>query len=166
MTGSDVPREGRLLAIDLGDVRIGLASSDDGQLVATPEATVEVEDVLGAPISHDGRGSASTSDDDLADIADALAGRAEELGAVACVVGYPRRLDGREGSAARRARRLAEHLEERTGRPAVLWDERLTSVEAERTLLAQGASRAERRAATDRVAATLILQGYLESRRT
>ncbi|MDX1621068.1 MAG: Holliday junction resolvase RuvX [Nitriliruptorales bacterium] len=165
MSDPQPPESGRLLAVDLGDVRIGLAVSDDGQTVATPGTTLEVADILGARLSEDGRGSSTTSDEELALLASAIARHAAERGAVGFVVGYPRRLDGREGSAGRRARRLAELLEQHSGHATVLWDERLSSVEAERTMLAQDASRSERREATDRVAATLILQGYLDSRR-
>ncbi len=84
---------------------------------------------------------------------------------VGVVVGLPRRLDAREGAPARRAREIADALRERTGLPVALWDERFTTVEAERVMLAQDAKRRERRASIDRVAATLILQGYLEARR-
>lgn len=161
----EVPSEGRLLAVDLGDVRIGLAISDDGQRVATPDTTLEVADILGRRLSQDGRGSASTTDEELDDLAAAIAERADERGAIAFVVGYPRRLDGREGSAGRRARRLADILAERSGRPTALWDERFSSAEAERVLLAQDASRQQRREAADRVAATVILQAFLDARR-
>lgn len=165
MSDATIPAGGRLLAIDLGDVRIGLAMSDDGQRVATPRATLEVEQILGYRLSDDGRGSGDTTDDELAAIAEAVGAEGDDLGAVGYVVGYPRTLGGREGSAAHRARRFAELLEEHRGLPVVLWDERLTSVEAERALLAQDASRAQRRSATDRVAATLILQAYIDHRR-
>ncbi|MDX1659321.1 MAG: Holliday junction resolvase RuvX [Nitriliruptorales bacterium] len=166
MSDDDLPAAGRLIGVDLGDVRIGLAISDDGQAVATPSDTLEVADALGAPLSDDGRGSADTTDEELARLADTIVAHGEGRGAVGYVIGYPRRLDGREGSAARRARRLCEILQDRKDRPATLWDERLSSVEAERTMLAQDASRRERREATDRVAATLILQGYLDGRRS
>ena len=83
----------------------------------------------------------------------------------AVVVGYPRTLQGREGRPRPRARRVATALAERTSLPVVLWDERFTTVEAERVMLDQDASRRERRANIDRVAATLILQGVVEARR-
>lgn len=166
MTTDAVPATGRLLAVDLGDVRIGLALSDAAQVVATPLDTLLVADVVGAPLSSHGRGAeAGTATATLDALADAIGAIAQDHDVAGVVVGYPRTLGGREGAAAGRARRLGERIRERTGRPVALWDERLTSVEAERTMLEQGASRAERRAAADRVAATLILQGYLESRR-
>lgn len=166
MTGDELPRSGRLLAVDLGDVRIGLALSDRGQVVASPHATIRVAEVLGAPLSSDGRGAeAGTDDADLAALAAAVAARPEAGDVVGVVVGYPRTLSGREGAAARRARSLAHHLRDRMGVPVALWDERLTSVEAERTMVRAGSRRKERRAAADRVAASLILHGYLEARR-
>lgn len=164
--GDDLPTAGRLMAVDLGDVRIGLATCDPGQVVASPSATVRVADVLGVPLSTDGRGAeAGTSEEALDRLAGAVAEVAEGREIVGFVVGYPRTLSGREGSAAQRARRLATLLRRRTGHPVALWDERLTSVEAERAMVAADAGRRERRDASDRVAASLILQGYLAARR-
>ena len=143
----DLPTTGRLLAIDLGEVRVGLALSDPGQVLASPAETLEV------PRNQDGPAL------------DALVGAVERHEAAGLVVGMPKRLDGREGAAARRARWFAERLEQRTGLPVVLWDERFTTTEAERVMLDQDASRAERRSSIDRVAAAVLLQGVLESRR-
>ena len=144
---SDLPTTGRLLAIDLGEVRVGLALSDPGQVVASPAETLEV------PRGQDGPAL------------DALVGAAERHEAVGLIVGQPKLLDGREGDAARRARWFAERLEARTGLPVALWDERFSTTEAERVMLGQDASRAERRSSIDRVAAAVLLQGVLESRR-
>lgn len=144
---SDLPDTGRLLAVDLGEVRIGLALSDPGQVVASPAETLEV------PRDQDGPA------------VDALVGAIERHGAAGVVVGDPKQLDGRAGDAARRARWFAKRLGERTGLPVVLWDERFSTTEAERVMLGQDASRAERRTSIDRVAAAVLLQGVLESRR-
>ena len=144
---SDLPTSGRLLAIDLGEVRVGLALSDPGQVVASPAETLEV------PRGQDGPAL------------DALVGAAERHDAGGLIVGQPKLLDGREGDAARRARWFAERLATRTGLPVVLWDERFSTTEAERVMLEQDASRAERRSSIDRVAAAVLLQGVLESRR-
>lgn len=141
-----LPPSGRLLGVDLGDVRIGVAITDAGQLVATPLETRPAEEAAG---------------DQAADLAEV----AVEHGVTAIVVGYPRTLQGREGSAAARARRVATALADQTDLPVVLWDERFTTVEAERVMLEQDASRRDRRANIDRVAATLILQGVVEARR-
>lgn len=163
--GDDLPAHGRLLAIDLGDVRIGLARTDAGQTVASPAGTVLVADVLGAPLSTDGRGAeAGTPEVALSTLADAVAVSEAADEVVGVVVGYPRTLAGREGAAATRARRFADVLRARSGLPVTLWDERLTSVEAERSLSALGVRGARRRERVDPVAASLILQGYLAAR--
>jgi putative Holliday junction resolvase len=147
-TTDELPLAGRILAVDPGDVRVGLAVSDVTQVVASPLETVAVDDP-----------------DDLDAIAEDVRAVAVEQEAGAVVVGYPRTLSGREGPAAARARRLAELLRELTGLPVGLWDERFSTTEAERVMLAQDASRAERRRSIDRVAASIILQGVLESQR-
>lgn len=146
--GDELPTSGRLLAVDLGDVRVGLACSDPDQIVASPAETIDVED----PGDH-------------AAIVDSLAEATQRRGAVGIVVGYPRTLAGREGAPARRARAIADALRDRTGLPVRLWDERFSTVEAERVMLAQDASRSQRRATIDRVAAGVILQGVLEAQR-
>jgi len=146
--GEGLPMTGRLLAIDLGEVRIGLALSDPGQVVASPAETLHVP-----------RGAEEPT---LTALIDAIT-RHEAVG---IVVGYPRSLDGREGSAATRARHVADALCERTGLPGVLVDERFTTTEAERVMLAQDASRAERRRSIDRVAASVLLQTVLATQRS
>lgn len=92
-----------------------------------------------------------------------LAALAREREADELVVGLPRRLDGSDGPEALAARRLATELRQRTRLKVSLVDERLTSAAAERALLATGTRRAERRQLSDRVAAAMILQAYLDS---
>ncbi len=138
----------RTLGVDLGDVRIGLALSDPQARVATPLETVAVNDP-----------------DDVESIVASLVEAARRHGAERVVVGLPRSLTGDEQEPAHRARHIAERVAQVGGVEVHLWDERLTSVEAERTMLAQGAKRRVRRAAADRVAATLLLQTFLDSRR-
>ena len=141
-----LPERGRLVAIDLGEVRIGIAVSDPAQVVASPAETLHV------------RGRDEPTLDALVDVV-----RRHDGAGV--VVGYPRRLDGREGGAARRARQVAEQLAERTGLPVVLADERFTTVEAERVLIEGDVSRAGRKQVVDRVAASVMLSSVLEARR-
>lgn len=143
----ELPTTGRLVSIDLGEVRVGIATSDPGQMVASPAETLHV------PRAKD--------EATLDALVDAVA-RHEAAGVV---VGYPKRLDGREGAAAARARMFADWLRERTGLPVVLWDERFTTVEAERVLLDGDVSRAGRKDVVDRVAASVLLQTVLESQR-
>lgn len=142
------PSTGRLIAFDLGEVRVGVATSDPGQIIASAAETVEVPREAGER-----------------NVARRLAEVVERYGAVAAVVGLPRTLEGREGRAARRCRLIAEELAARTSLPVVLWDERFTTTEAERVMIEQGTRRRARRQAVDRVAAAFILQGYLDSRR-
>jgi putative Holliday junction resolvase len=150
--GDELPTSGRLLALDLGRVRVGVALSDAGQIVASPLATIDVADLdLGATM-------------DLAGLVARLAtfiGAVE--GVVGVVVGAPLALDGGEGEAAQEARAVADELRSRLGLPVRLVDERFTTSAAERALLEGDVSRAGRRAAVDRVAASVLLQGVLEA---
>ena len=146
--GDDLPLRGRLLAVDPGDVRVGLAVSDPDQVVASPAEVVAVED-------------AADLEAIAADVATAVAAH----GAVGVVVGWPRAMDGRETAPATRARLLADAIRAGTDLPVALWDERLTTVEAERAMLEGDASRARRRARIDKVAASIILRGVLEAHR-
>jgi putative holliday junction resolvase len=134
----------RILAVDLGSRRIGLALSDPTGTVATPFDT----------IPHRERGT------DLATVA-ALA-RAH--GAERIVIGWPRNMDGTVGPAATRAEAFARALRPIAGVPVDLWDERLSTAAAERTLREASVRRDRRRAVRDRVAAALILQSYLAAR--
>ncbi len=146
-TGGDIPSEGRVLAVDVGDVRVGLAATDATQTIASPDETLQVEGL------------------DVDGLAGRTAAAVAERDVVGIVVGWPRTLEGRERENATRARKVAEALSRETGLPVQLWDERFSSIEAERVMLDQDASRAERRQSLDRVAASVILQGWLESRR-
>jgi putative Holliday junction resolvase len=132
----------RVLAVDTGSRRVGIAVSDPTGTIAQPLATVEAE-----PTET---------------LVQRLAVLVREQEATALVVGLPRRMDGSIGPEAKAARELAGALRSATGLTVTLVDERLTSVAAERTLLATGASRARRRQLSDRVAAALILQQYLD----
>jgi putative Holliday junction resolvase len=150
--GDELPTSGRLLAIDLGRVRVGLALSDVDQIVAAPLDTLDVVDLdLGDTM-------------DVAGLAERLVAHARDIeGLVGIVVGSPLGLDGREGEAAREARAVADEVRERTGLPVRLVDERFTTAAAERALLEGDVSRAGRRAAVDRIAASVLLQGVLEA---
>ncbi len=90
--------------------------------------------------------------------------REEDIGVF--VVGLPRTLDGREGPPARRARRFAERLHQRSKCPVVLLDERLTTREAHERLTASGLDARQRRTRVDSASAALLLQAYLDHRRT
>jgi putative pre-16S rRNA nuclease len=138
-------REGRVLAVDPGSRRVGLALSDEMRRLASPLRTIDAE-------------PASTLAERIADVA-------REVGAVEVVVGLPANLDGSAGAAARSARALAEGLKKSTRLPVSLQDERLTSVAAERHLVGQGVRRDKRRGLVDQLAAALVLETFLSRRR-
>jgi putative Holliday junction resolvase len=139
---SNVPNQGRLLGLDVGGKRIGIAVSDEGQILASPWGMVE-----------QGRNAI----EDIGRIA-------REAGAVAIVAGLPTGLSGREGAQAADTRRFADSVGEALGLPLSYWDERLTSSQAERMLVDAGMRRKERRSQIDALAASLMLQTYLDSR--
>ena len=90
---------------------------------------------------------------------------AREHQATRIVVGLPKRLDGSRGPEAKAAQELAAAIRSESGLPVEMVDERLTTVEAERSLIAGGMRREKRRLSVDRVAATLMLQAHLDRRR-
>ena len=137
---------GGALALDAGSVRVGLAAADPTGSLASPVAVLDAArpDALWARIAAEAR----------------------DRGSRTLVVGLPLQMSGVEGPAAERARRLAAEARERTGLHVELWDERLSSVEAERALIEQGARRRDRRARLDAVAAAIVLQAWLDSRRS
>jgi putative holliday junction resolvase len=96
---------------------------------------------------------------------DAIRSRLADRDVSLIVVGLPLNMDGTEGPSARAARAFAEHLGSATGLPVEMFDERLTSVEAEERMREASASRAVKKTARDAVAAAVILEGWLESRR-
>ena len=136
----------RVMALDVGERRIGVALSDPLGSFAQPHTTVAVE----------GRKS------DLPK----LAAIARDHEVEALVVGLPLHMHGEEGEAAKRARRLGNALGGALGIEVTYWDERLTTVQAERTLIDGGMRRRDRKGVVDQVAAVLILQAYLDSRST
>jgi putative Holliday junction resolvase len=133
------------MAIDPGSKRVGIALSDPTATIAQALATVSAE-------------PAGTLASRLAQMA--LSHQAERI-----VVGLPRRLDGTRGPEAVAATGLAEAIRRASGLPVELVDERLTTVAAERSLIAGGVRREKRRLSVDRVAATLMLQAHLDRRR-
>jgi putative holliday junction resolvase len=134
----------RVLGIDVGSVRIGLAISDETRTLASPVATVPNN-----PRSLWTR----------------IAREMEDRQVDRVVIGLPRRLDGTEGNAAENARAFAVELARRTTVPIDLWDERFTTAIAERSLIESGVRRKRRREVIDSVAAALLLQNWLDARR-
>jgi putative Holliday junction resolvase len=134
----------RFMALDVGDKRIGIALSDEGGLIASPRDTLQREGL-------------ETDIDRLIEMA-----RNEEVGEI--LVGMPISMDGTEGPQAKKVRKFIHALSERSEMPVVPWDERLTTVAAERALLEGNVSRGKRRKVIDKVAAAYMLQGYLDYR--
>ncbi len=132
----------RVIGLDVGEVRIGVAISDPDQTTAFPLTVV------------------ARTDDDLAirAILDIL----HDQEADRIVYGQPRRLDGSIGPQARATEKFIELLRAKTSVALVAQDERLTSAQAERVLLAQGVKRAKRREIIDKMAAAIILQAHLD----
>jgi putative holliday junction resolvase len=141
---STAPAEKRILALDVGRKRIGLAVSDPLGLTAQGLQVLERRDW----------------DQDLARLVEiARPYRIQEV-----LVGLPRHMNGRLGEQAEEILALAQALGEALEARVVTWDERLTTAEAERLLIQADMSRRRRRQVVDQVAATLILQAYLDSR--
>ena len=136
---------GRVLALDLGEKRVGVAISDPLGWTAQglPTLARSETDRESGPL------------DQLI-----LEHEVERL-----VVGLPLRLDGSEGTAALAARRCAAVFERRFSLPVELWDERLTTAEADHVMRLAGVNRRRRQQASDRLAATLLLQSWLDARR-
>jgi len=135
----------RILAVDPGSKRVGVALSDPTETIAQALATVPAEPEESLPRR-------------LAVIA-----RSHEAERI--IVGLPLRLDGTHGPEAAAARRLADAIRRESRLPVELVDERLTTAAAERALIAGGVKREQRRQGVDRVAATMLLQGHLDHRR-
>ena len=132
-------------AIDFGRKRIGLAITDTDGRGAYPVGIVERRSLK----------------EDL----DAIRSQLAERRVSRIVVGLPLNMDGADGPSARAARAFAEHLGTATGVAVEMFDERLTSVEAEERLRSASISRSGKKAVRDAVSATVILEGWLESRR-
>ena len=133
----------RLLGVDYGSVRIGLAVSDADRRLASPLTVLERRD----------------SERDAVYFRSLI--ESEEIGAL--VVGLPLHLDGREGRKATEARAFGAWLAETTGLPVAFWDERFSTVEAESALWQAGLTHKKRKARRDRVAAQMVLQAYLDA---
>ena len=141
------PLNEKWMGIDYGLARIGVAVSDPmGRLARGLET-----------IRWNGR--------DLPQIQDRLVYLAQQHQVTGIVLGYPDRTDGRHAMLTEQVRSLATYLEEKTGRPVLLRDERFTTVIAQRRLRDRGIKDHKHRAIIDQVAAEIILQEHLDSRR-
>jgi putative Holliday junction resolvase len=135
---------GRVLGLDPGEVRVGVALSDPSGIIAQPLVVLDRRHGSVVP-----------------QIADIVA----EQGVACVVIGLPVSLGGEEGVAAQRARALGVEVEKEIGCEVTFFDERFTTVQAEHALLGGRVRRRERRSVVDKVAAAIMLQGYLDAQR-
>jgi putative Holliday junction resolvase len=133
----------KILGLDVGDKRIGIAVSDELGYTAQGITVLHRKDLA----------------DDLSELKGLVA--AHDVSEV--VVGFPKNMDGSLGAGAQKVMAFAKTMEESLSVPVILWDERWTTVEASRVLLEADLSRKKRKNVVDKVAAVLILQGYLDS---
>ena len=136
----------KIMSVDYGDVRTGLAVCDRTEFLASPVGTIVERDfeTLVKKVAY-------------------AATKELEVGMV--VVGLPRNMDGSEGPRAALCRDFAALLSEKTGLTPAMWDERRTTVDAHRILSDNGVRGKKRKNTVDAVAASLILEGYLASRK-
>lgn len=132
---------GRFLGIDPGSKRLGIAVSDESGTLASPLSPLEFDE----------------------DMPGRIAELAEKLGCRVVVVGLPVGQGGLESRSSLLARKLAQDLAQRSQLEVILWDERLSTKEAERRLAELGYDQRRRRKLADSAAATIILQSYLDS---
>lgn len=135
----------RLMALDVGGRRIGVAVSDPEQTLARSLSVIERRS------EQDGM--------------TAIASLVEEHHVEKIIVGHPLLLDGTAGEQARRVEAYAAKLQEAVGIPIVLWDEGLSTIRAREMMIEAGTRQKDRRTRLDAVAAAVILQDYLDSRR-
>ena len=140
-----IEKRGRVLGVDYGDVRTGIAISDEGRFLASGITTLREAGMLTT--------------------ADRVAAEAVGRGAPLIGAGLPKNRDGSEGPRAEVIRAFVGYLSERTEIPIELWDERLSTVEAHRILSASDVGGRRRRAVVDTLAAEIILQSFLDAHR-
>ena len=133
----------RVLSIDYGDSRVGLA----------------VSDIMG----WTAQGIKTVPNHGIKKLIPELDSVIKEYMPEKIVIGLPKNMNATEGERAELTGEFREKLERRTGLPVVMWDERLTTVEAERTLIESKVRRENRKKYVDKIAAVFILQGYLDS---
>lgn len=135
----------RILGLDYGDARTGISVSDTtGMLAGSPQVIAEWNQQK---------------------LVDKLVQFIDDHHIEEVVLGYPRNMDGSIGPRAQKCEELKKILEDKTQLPVILWDERRTTVAAHAILHENGKKQKKHRETVDAVAATLILQGYLDSKR-
>jgi putative Holliday junction resolvase len=143
---TEPPPTGRLIGVDWGERRIGLARSDETQILAQPLATLTRRSGKRTPMRS-------------------LLALLHEHAATGVVVGLPLTAEGEEGPAAHEARALGAEIARRSALPIAFWDERFTTARVLAAVREMGGGTAGRKAELDALAATLLLQQYLDARR-
>ena len=136
----------KILTVDYGDSRTGLAVCDPGEVLATP-LKPQIEEKA------------------MAKVAARVCEAAKEHRAELIVVGLPRNMDGTEGARAKKSRKMAELVTEMSGLPVRMWDERQTTITAASFLSESGTFGKKRKAILDAVSASVILENYLAWRK-
>ena len=134
----------KIIALDIGTVRIGVATSDIMEIIASAYEVYRRKN-LNADVSH-------------------IAELVKSLGAGEVVIGLPLKMDGSEGQSVEMAKQFGAELEKQISVPIVYQDERLSTVSAERILIESGVRREKRKDKIDSIAATIILQTYLDKK--
>ena len=136
----------RIMGLDYGSKTVGVAISDPLKITAQGIETIQRKE-----------------ENKLRKTLARIEELAKEYEVEQIVLGFPKNMNNTIGERAEKSLELKEMLERRTGLPVVMWDERLTTVEAERTLIESNVRRENRKKYVDKIAAVFILQGYLDS---
>lgn len=137
----------RIMGLDFGSKTVGVAVSDALGITAQGVEIVRRK-----------------SPDKLRQTLARIDELAREYGVEELVLGYPKNMNGTEGERCEKTKEFKELLEKRTGLPVALWDERLTTVAADRSMMETGLRRCERKEYVDEIAAVFILQGYMAAK--
>lgn len=135
----------RIIGIDFGDARIGIATSDAGETLATAQGTIKVNGIN--------------------DAVEKVSAKIKELGGQRIIIGMPKNMDGSLSFRADRTKRFADMLAEKTGLAVDFFDERLTTVEAMQYLNITDYKSGKRKSVIDTLSAQIILQAYLDSKK-
>ncbi len=141
----NLPREGRVLGLDLGETTIGMALSDAGRSIASPLSTIE----------------RSKFSKDVEKLSAVIATHK----IIALVIGYPINMDGTKGARAQSTITFISNISKKISLPMLLWDERFSTMAVEKMMIEADMSRKRRAELVDKLAASYMLQGYLDNAR-
>ena len=139
---AQAPKYTRFLGLDVGDKTVGIALSDTTQMIASPVKTIKR--IKFTPVAEE------------------IKSIVDENAVSLVIIGLPINMDGTEGTRCQSTRQFAQNLEGFLNTPLYFWDERLSTIAVTRALLAADMSRAKRKTVVDKMAASYILQGFLD----